>query len=96
MNEKTNPTLRTTERLIRERFPEHFGNHRHIDRIESSSFDRKGRDVNYIAVYLAPGGPPLDHQATSEFDIRLKEELIGQGIRDWPAIAFITEGKDTP
>ena len=55
----TNRTLETTERLIRERFPGHFGESYRIDRIEGSSFDRKDREVNYITVYLAPGSPPL-------------------------------------
>ena len=37
----TNRTLETAERLIRERFPGHFGDSYRIDRIEGSSFDRK-------------------------------------------------------
>ena len=32
---------------------------------------------NYITVYLAPGGPALDHRKINEFDILIKEELIG-------------------
>ena len=89
MNEN-NRALKTTEKLIRELFPGHFGDRYHIDRIVSSSFGRKDREVNYITVYLAPDGPPLDPWATYEFDILLKELLIGYDIRDWPAIAFVT------
>lgn len=95
MNE-TNRTLKTTEYLIRERFPQHFGDRHRIDRIVSSSFGRKEREVNYITVYVAPDGPPLDRQATEEFDLLLKKELTQQDIRDWPAIAFITADRDTP
>ena len=89
MNE-TNRTLKTVERTIRERFPEYFGAGYRIDRIESSFFVRKGREVNYMTVYIAPGGPPLDHRATNEFSLLLKELLIGHGIRDWPAVAYVT------
>ena len=92
----TNRTLKIAEQLIRERFPQHFGDHYRIDRIVGSSFDRKQREINYITVYLAPGGPPLDHQATEEFDILLKKELTHHDIRDWPAIAFVTEDQDAP
>lgn len=95
MNE-TNRTLKIAEKLIRERFPEYFGDSYHIDRIVSSFFRRKARDVNYITVYLASNGPPLDHEATNEFDILLKEELIGHDIRDWPAIAFVTIDHHAP
>ena len=95
MNE-TNRTIKTTEYLIRERFPQHFGDRHRIERIVSSSFSRKEREVNYITVYLAPDGPPLDRQATEEFDILLKKELAQHDIRDWPAIAFITADRDTP
>ena len=89
MNE-ANRTLKTAEQLIRERFSGHFGDCYHIDHIVSSSFRRKDREVNYITVYLAPDGPPLDPWAANEFDILLKELLIGHDIRDWPAIAFVT------
>ena len=95
MNE-TNRTLKTTEQLIRKRFPEYFGDSHYIDRIVSSSFRRKAREINYITVYLAPDSPPLDHRATNEFDIFLKEELIGLDIRDWPAIAFVTSDRQAP
>lgn len=90
----TNRTLETTERLIRERFPGHFGESYRIDRIEGSSFDRKDREVNYITVYLAPGSPPLDHRKTNEFDILLKKELTGHNMHDWPAVAFVTQDLD--
>ncbi len=90
MNE-TSRTLQITERLIRARFPKQFGDRYRIDSIVGSSFDRKDRKVNYITVNLAPGGPPLDHRETNDFDILLKEELIGQGIYDWPAIAFVAQ-----
>ena len=95
MNE-TNRTLKTAEQLIRERFAGHFGDRYHIDRIVSSSFGRKDREVNYITVYLAPEGPPLDPWAASEFDILLKKLLIGHGIRDWPAIAYVTMDAHSP
>ena len=91
----TNRTLQTAERLIRERFPEHFGDSYRIDRIVGSSFGRKDREINYITVYLAPGGPALDHRETNEFDILIKEELIGHNIRDWPAVAFVTQNRDS-
>ena len=90
MNE-TSRTLQTTERLIRARFHKQFGDRYRIDSIVGSSFDRKDHKVNYITVYLAPGGPPLDHRETNDFDILLKEELIGHHIYDWPAIAFVAQ-----
>ena len=93
MNE-TNRTLETAERLIREWFPGHFGGCYRIDRIVGSSFARNDREVNYITVYLAQGGPPLDHREISKFDILLKEVMIGHDIRDWPAIAFVTQDWD--
>lgn len=88
---ETNRTLQTVERLIRARFHKHFGDRYHIDGIVGSSFSRKDRAVNYITVYLAPGGPPLDHRETNDFDLLLKEELIGHDIHDWPAIAFVAK-----
>ena len=90
MNE-TNRTLQTVERLIRARFHKQFGDRYRIDSIVGSSFDRRDREVGYITVYLTPGGPPLDHRETNNFDILLKEELIGHDIRDWPAIAFVAK-----
>ena len=93
MNER-NHTLQTAEQLIRQRFPGHFGDRYRIDRIVGSSFARDGREVNYITVYLAPGGPPLDQWETSKFDILLKEMMTGFNIRDWPAIAFVTQDWD--
>ena len=90
----TNRTLQTAERLIRHRFTEHFGESYRIDHIEGSSFDRKGHEVNYITVYLAPGSPPLDHRKTNEFDILLKKELTGHNMRDWPAVAYVTQDRD--
>ena len=95
MNE-TNFTLETTERLIREQFPKHFGDRYRIDRIVGSSFRHEDREVNYITVYLAPGGPPLDHLETIRFDILLKEMLTGYDIRNWPAIAFTTQESEAP
>ena len=92
---ETNRTLQTAERLIRERFPGHFGDSYRIDHMVSSSFGRKDREINYITVYLTPGGPPLDHRQTNEFDILLKEELIGHNMRDWPAVAFVTQDRDS-
>ena len=91
---KRNHTLQTAERLIRQCFPGQFGDRYSIDRIVGSSFGRNGREVNYITVFLAPGGPPLDHGETSKFDILLKEMMIGYNIRDWPAIAFVTQDWD--
>ena len=91
----TNRTLQTAERLIRERFPGHFGDSYRIDRIVGSSFGRNDREINYITVYLAPGGPALDHWKTNEFDILIKEELIGHNMRDWPAVAFVTQNLDS-
>ena len=93
---ETNRALQTAERLIRARFRKHFGDRYCIASIVGSSFDRKGRAVNYITVYLAPGGPPLDHQETNDFDLLLKAELIGQDINDWPAIAFVVEPRGAP
>ena len=93
MNE-TNRTLQTAERLIRERFPRHFDDRYRIDRIVGSSFGREDCEINYITVYLTPGGPPLDHRETNEFDLLLKEELIVYDIRDWPAVAFVTQDRD--
>ena len=90
MNE-TSRTLATAERLIRRRFHKHFGDRYSIDSIVGRSFNRKDREINYITVYLAPGGPPLDHRETSEFDIILKEEMISYDIPDWPAIAFVAQ-----
>ena len=74
---ESNRTLQTTEGLIRQRFPIHFGDRYRIERIVGSSFDHNDREINYITVYLAPGGPPMDHQETNDFDIILKEELMG-------------------
>ena len=93
---QTNPTLKTAEELIRKRFPEHFGDRYRIDQIVGSSFDRNQREINYITVYLGPNCPPMDQRATNEFDILLKEELIGHDIRDWPAIAFVTTDPHSP
>ena len=87
MNE-TNRTLKSAEQLTRKRFPEYFGDSHCIDRIVSNTFRRKVREINYITVCLAPDGPPLDHRAANEFDIRLKKELMGHDIRDWPAIVL--------
>ena len=95
MNED-NHTLQTAERLIREWFPRKFGDRYRIDRIVGSSFGRNDREVNYITVYLAPGGPPLNHWETNEFDILLKEVMIGHNIREWPAIAFLTQDCKSP
>ncbi len=89
MNE-TNHTLKTTEQLIRKRFSDHFGDCYHIDRIESSFFHRKGREINYMTVYVGPPGPPLDQETTNTFDLLLKEELIGLDLHDWPAVAYVT------
>ena len=86
-----NHTLQTAERLIRHWFPRQFGDRYHIERIVSSSFGHNDREVHYITVYLAPGGPPLDHRETSEFDMLLKEVMIGHNIREWPAIAFVAQ-----
>lgn len=88
---ETNYTLVNAERLIRARFQKQFGDRYRIDSIVGSSFDRKDRQINYITVYLEPGGPPLDHRETNEFDLLLKEEMIGHDIRDWPAIAFVAQ-----
>ena len=93
---KTNRTLLTAEQLIRKRFHGHFGDRYRINSIVSSSFNRSDREVNYITVYLAAGGPPLDHRETNEFDMLLKEELIGHDIHDWPAIAFVAQDRGAP
>ena len=93
---QTNSTLKTAERLIQERFPGHFGDGYSIEKIVGSSFTRKGHDVHYITVHLAPGCPPLGHGEANEFDILLKEELVSHDIFDWPAVAFVTQdGKAT-
>ena len=92
MNE-TNGTLQAVERLIRARFHKQFGDRYRIDSIIGSSFDRKNRKVNYITVYLTPGSPPLDHRETNDFDILLKEDMNGQDIHDWPAIAFVAKDR---
>ena len=84
-------TLQTVEELIRARFHKHFGDRYSIDSILGSSFHRKEREVNYITVYLAPGGPPLDHRETNDFDILLKKELVDHDIHEWPAIAFVAK-----
>ena len=91
---ETNHTLKITEELIRKRFPRRFGDRYSIDRIVSSSFNRNDREINYITVYLEPGGPPLDHRETNEFDMCLKEELTGLDIFAWPAVAFVTKDSD--
>ena len=93
---QTNHALATAEQLIRARFDKHFGDRYRIDSIVGSSFSRKEREVNYITVYLAPGGPPLDHLETIRFDILLKEMLTGYDIRNWPAIAFNTQEPEVP
>lgn len=92
---QSNRTIKTTEELIRERFPKQFGDRYSIERIVGNSFDRNDREINYITVYLEPGGPPLNHRETNEFDILLKEELTGRDIRDWPAIAFVTQDSNS-
>ena len=91
MNE-TNRTLKIVERTIWEQFPEYFGDGYRIDRIESSFFVRKGREVNNMTVYIEPGGPPLGVTATSEFDLHIHLLLIDQNasISSWPAIAYVT------
>ena len=93
---ETNQTLKTAEQLIRDRFPGYFGENRRIDHMVSSYFERKGREINYITVYLTPDSPPLDQRVISEFNINLKEELTGRGLRDWPAIAFVTTDHPAP
>ena len=95
MNERSY-TIQTAEKLIRQCFSGHFGDRHHIDSIVSSSFARDGREVNYITVYLAPGGPPLEQSETSRFDIVLKEMMIKYNVSDWPAIAFVTQDWDAP
>ena len=93
---QTSSTLKAAEELIRNRFPEFFGDRYRIDHIESSSFKRKSREINYITVYLGPDCPPLDHSAASHFDLLIKEELTGLNMRDWPAIAFVPADSDSP
>ena len=95
MNE-TNRTLNAAEQLIRERFPGYFGDRYRIDRIVSSSFGHKNREINYITVYLDPDSPPLDQRAVNEFDLSLKEELTGRHMPDWPAIAFVPTDRHAP
>ena len=94
MNQSSS-TLKTADELIRKRFPDHFADRYHIHRIESSPFKRKSREINYITVYLGPNCPPLDHSATSHFDILIKEELSGLNIRNWPAIPFVPANSDS-
>lgn len=93
---QANSTLDTTERLIREQFPKHFGTRHSIDQIVGSSFNHEDREVNYITVHLTPGAPPLDHLEIIQFDILLKEMLTGYDIRNWPAIAFNTQEPQVP
>ena len=93
MNE-TSRTLQTIERLIRARFHKQFGDRHRIDSIVGSSFDRKGREVNYITVLSHPWrpttGPPgnqrLRHPSQRGAD-------VGHGIHDWPAIAFVAQDR---
>ena len=58
---ETNRTLQTAERLIRERFPEHFGDSYRIDRIVGSSFGARPRDQLHHGLPRArrsSAGPP--------------------------------------
>ena len=90
-----NATLKTAEEIIRKRFAAHFGKDYHIQHIESSTFQRNNRNVNYMTVYLRPDSPPLDHSVTTQFDLLLKEELAGHNIRDWPAVAYVVAEANT-
>ena len=93
---ETNRTLKIVERTIREQFSEYFGDRYRIDCIESSFFVRKGREVNYMTVYIESGGPPLDEGATTEFDIHIQDLLLDEDIHYWPAIAYLTTDGGLP
>ena len=95
---ETNPTLKIVEQTIREQFPKYFGDGYRIDSIESSFFVRKGREVNYMRVFIESSGPPLDVGATSEFDLHIHLLLIDQNasISSWPAIAYLAKGGGLP
>ena len=91
--EQTAPS-QVTEEIIRKELPGHLGEGFHISHIESTFMRRKKRDVNYMTVYLEPGHPPLDDAAIMEFDLGLRERLIGQQILDTPAVAYIDREDD--
>ena len=91
---RTNRALQVTEEIIRKELPTHLGEGFRISHIESTSMRRKKRDMNYMTVYFEPGHPPLDDDTLIEFDIRLRERLMGQLIFDKPAVAYIDREDD--
>ena len=91
---KTNRALQVTEEIIRKELPGHLGEGFRISRIESTSMRRKKRDVNYMTVYFEPGHPPFDDDAIMEFELALRERLMGQQILDKPAVAYIDREDD--
>ena len=90
---RTNRALQVTEEIIRKELPGHLGEGFHISHIESTFMRRKKRDVNYMTVYLEPGHPPLA-AAIIEFELGLRERLMGQQILDKPAVAYIDREDD--
>ena len=91
---RTNRALQVTEEIIRKELPGHLGEGFHISHIESTFIRRKKRDVNYMTVYFEPGHPPFDDDAIMEFELALRERLMGQQILDKPAVAYIDREDD--
>ncbi len=91
---RTNRALQVTEEIIRKDLPGHLGEGFRISHIESTFMRRKKRDVNYMTVYFEPGHPPFDDAAIMEFELGLRERLLGQQILDKPAVAYIDREDD--
>ena len=47
-----------------------------------------------MTVYFEPGHPPFDDAAIMEFELGLRERLMGQQIFDKPAVAYIDREND--
>ena len=91
---RTNRALQVTEEIIRKELPGHLGEGFRISHIESTFMRRKKRNVNYMTVYFEPGHPPFDDHAIMEFELGLRERLMGQQILDKPAVAYIDREDD--